>query len=376
LAGKNEPLDLRKLPDAYEVSFKRPAAPAKTSIVEGRLVIANATMRPIAETLRVQDGDDTREYHFQELGYEVLRADQVHASDFVPDTDTSNPNRSTHMPDDAHLALQALQVLGNQPENIRAAVDIERHPGTGINITGVLPTREDARSLVQSLQALEGGSTLRIALHSSDEPLTPHRISMVDVNSPVSIESDRIPLDSMLRDSLGTRLGLSGADLDEHVKEAAREIVAKSARVHRAAWDASQIGSRDFRSGELTAMSPQDKQLWLALLARPLDICDQELSAIGVLLVGEKTATPASPEPLNPLSTVGELARTADLVQENADRLNRLVSAGFALSPKGSSAPVSQAELLSLLSEVQHEERRLALTVQRLQQAASQHRNE
>jgi hypothetical protein len=47
------------------VSFKRPATSEKGLIVEGRLVIGNATMRPVAETLRVQDGDDTREYQFK-----------------------------------------------------------------------------------------------------------------------------------------------------------------------------------------------------------------------------------------------------------------------------------------------------------------------
>jgi hypothetical protein len=33
------------------------------------------------------------------------------------------------------------------------------------------------------------------------------------------------PLDSMLGDSLAARSGLSGGDLDEHVQQAAREIV-------------------------------------------------------------------------------------------------------------------------------------------------------
>jgi CRISPR/Cas system-associated endonuclease Cas1 len=112
------------------------------------------------------------------------------------------------------------------------------------------------------------------------------------------------------------------------------------------------------------------------LLARPLAICDLELTAIGATLIGERTVTPIPPEHVDPISTVTELVTTADSLRENADRLDRLVTAGFALSPEGSSAPVSQAELLNQLSKVQREERRLALTVQRLQQAAPQYRNE
>jgi DNA-directed RNA polymerase specialized sigma24 family protein len=371
LAGNNENLALRELKDGYEVSFKQPATPKKASIVEGRLVIANATMRPVAETLRVQDGDDTREYHFQELRYEVLRAEQVRASDFIPDSSTLSLHSSANASDDVHLALQAIQVLSNQPQNIQAAVDIMRHPNDAVEVTGVLPTRQEARSLIQSLRALQGGADLKIDLHTSDEPQTPRHIPTVELSPPVSIATDRVPLDNMLRESLVTRLALSGAELDERVQEDAREIVARSARVHRAAWDVSQIGARDFRSSELAAMGAQDRQLWLRLLARPLAICDLELTAIITTLTGERPLTPIPPQHVDPISTVTELATTADSLRENADRLDRLVTAGFALSPEGSSAPVSPDELPNQLAKVQREERRLVITVQRLQRGAA-----
>ena len=270
-----------------------------------------------------------------------------------------------------HLALQAIQVLSNQPQNIQAAVDIMRHPNDAVEVTGVLPTRQEARSLIQSLRALQGGADLKIDLHTSDEPQTPRHIPTVELSTPVSIATDRVPLDNMLREYLVTRLALSGAELDERVQEDAREIVARSARVHRAAWDVSQIGARDFRSSELAAMGAQDRQLWLRLLARPLAICDLELTAIITTLTGERPLTPIPPQHVDPISTVTELATTADSLRENADRLDRLVTAGFALSPEGSSAPVSPAELLNQLAKVQREERRLVIIVQRLQRGAA-----
>jgi hypothetical protein len=186
----------------------------------------------------------------------------------------------------------------------------------------------------------------------------------------VSVATNHIPLDNMLRQSLGTSSGLTGADLDEHVQQAAQEIVARSARVRRAAWVASQIGSRDFRNSELAAMSAQDRQLWLALLGRPLITCDAELNAIETTLTGERNPVPLPQQNTDPIETVREMATAADSLRQNADRLDRLLMAGFALSPEVPSAPVSPAELLNQLSEVQREESRLTLTVQRLQQAA------
>jgi hypothetical protein len=76
IAGGNQDMKLLEVQDGYEVSFKRAATPEKASIVEGHLVVAVATMRPIAETLRIQDGSDTREYLFKESRYEVLRPEQ------------------------------------------------------------------------------------------------------------------------------------------------------------------------------------------------------------------------------------------------------------------------------------------------------------
>jgi hypothetical protein len=181
LAGDNDNLELGESQDGYELSFKRPGTPNKASIVEGRLIIANATMRPIAETLRVEDGDETREYHFQELRYEVLRAEQVQASDFIPASYAFSLHSKANKGDDVRLVLQALQVLSNQPQNIQAAIDIVRHPNDAVEIAGVLPTRQEARSLIQSLRALQGGADLRIDLHTSDEPLTPRQIPTVEL---------------------------------------------------------------------------------------------------------------------------------------------------------------------------------------------------
>jgi hypothetical protein len=178
-------------------------------------------------------------------------------------------------------------------------------------------------------------------------------------------------LENMLRESLVARSGLSGDALEENVRQAAREIVARSALVDRAAWTASQIASRDFRTGELTAMNAQDKQLWLALLKRPLMTCEVELNGIHTNLVQESDLPSAFQQYADPFETVPELATAAESLRRDADRLDRLLVAGFALSPEASSPPVSEAELLNQLMEVEREERRLGITVQHLQQAAA-----
>lgn len=374
LAGGNRDLQLRKVQDGYEVSFTRPATPEKASITEGHLVIATPSLRAIAETLRVQNGDDTREYQFKELRYEILRPEQVQASDFIPDSYADRPHHQENTAGTVHLTLQALEILEDQPQNMQAAVNLERHPNASIDITGVLPARQEATSLIRSLRALRDGSALKLDLHSSDEPPNPRRVSIVNLSPSESITTDRILLDSMLRERLGARSGLSGTVLDELVQQAARDLVARSARVHRAAWAISQISSRDFSSSELAAMSEQDRQLWLTLLAHPLMSCDADLNAIKATLTGDGNSVPPQTK-TDPIGSVRELATAADSFRQQADRLDKLLMAGFAISPESSSASVSPTELLDQLAEVQREESRLALTVQLLQDAAPKRRN-
>jgi hypothetical protein len=374
LAGDNRDLELRKAQDGYEISFKRPATSEKDSIVEGHLVVATPTMRPVTERLLVQCGEGVREYRFRELRHEVLRPDQVTEGDFVPDAYAHSAHLWASTGKDVRLTLQALQILSNQPLNIQAAVDLERHPDGSVAVTGVLQTRQDARSLIRSLRSLRGGTIFQLDIHSADEPLTRRRPSAVELSPSVSIVTDHIPLENMLRASRPAP-SRSSAELDDHVRQAARELVARGARVRRAAWVISQISSRDFRNRELAAMNVEDKQLWLVLLTHPLMTCDTELNAIEASLAGDGNSVPQQ-EDTPSIRTVRELGLAADSFRQHATHLDRLLVAGFALSPEVSATPVNQTELFDQLAMVQREERRLAHTVQRLQQGSPVHRSE
>lgn len=377
LAGGENELTLQEAQDGYDVSFRRPETSGKTSVVAGRLVIAAASMRPVAESLRVRDGDGIREYRFKILRYEVLRSSQLRASDFAPDSYSYHARHGRNTMGEARLTLEALQVLSAQSEEIRSAVDLERSPEGGILIAGVVPTLRQAQSLVRLLRRLPGGGALRLELHSADEPLGSRQVSWIGSVSPISVATGRaIPLDGMLRASLRARSGTSGAALDEQVRQEAREIIGRSARMDRAAWVASQIGSRDFRASELAAMSARDRRIWLTLLAQPLVTCDADLNAIAATLGASKDSVPPAQHRQYPIRTVRELALSADDLRQNAGRLDRLLMTGFALSPDNRSPSVSPAELFDQLTRVQREEMQLRLTVQSLERAAPANRNE
>jgi len=372
LAAGHNNLRLRRVQDAYEVSFTRSVSEAQSEVVEGHLVIAVDTMRPIAETLLVRRSDDMREYRFKEVRYEVLRPDQIQASDFLPAVEEFHSGRENGRIEAWVPLLHALRVLDGQPQAIQAAVDIERHPDAEIKIAGVLPSHLKLQELAGSFRALPGGESLKLELHSADQPTSsPHRAAVAEAAEALMVENKQVPLAGMLRTGLTNDHSLSEAQMNDDVQQKAREIIAHSARVRRAAWTIGQIGARDFHQNELASMSTQDRQLWLVLLAHPLQACEAELTSIANALTGETgTILPPHDETLS-ISTVQELSASSEALQQSADRLDRLLMAGFALSPNASSAPGSPAELLNQLAEVQREERTLVITVQHLQHAAA-----
>ena len=376
LAGVDRDLELREVEGGYEVSFRRPAASGNDSIVEGRLLVAAATTRAMAETLLVQSRDGSREYRFKELRYEVLRPDQVTPGDFVPDAYAHSARLWASTGKDVRLTLQALQILSIQPLNIQAAIDLERHPDGRVEVRGVLPTRLEARLLIRSLRSLPGSAILQVELHSADEVPSRRRTSAIELTPSLSIATDHIPLENLLRASRPSGSGRSGIESDDEVRQTAHDLLARSARVRRAAWAMNQIASRDFRNSELSAMSVQDKQLWLVLLTHPLMTCDTDLTAIAASLTGAGNSDPPQQQDAEPIRTVRELGRAADSFRDQAARLDRLLVSGFALSPEVSPTAASPSELFNQLAIVQREERRLALTVQRLQQGTPADRNE
>ena len=371
LATDHSNLRLRWLQDAYEVSFTRSDSETRTGIVQGHLIIAADTMRPIAETLTVRRSYDTREYRFREVRYGVLRPDQIQMSDFLPIREVFRSSRHNSRIEAWVPLLQALQELDGQPQEIQAAIDVERRPDGKIEIAGVLPSRQKLQELSQSLRMLRGGASLKLDLHSTDESLSlSHRASTVQTSTPITVEDKQVPLAGMLRNGSEAGHELSEVDMTDRIEEKAREIVARSARVRREAWTISQIGARDFRQRELASMSMHDRQIWLALLAHPLLACDAELVLITNTLNGETGAIPP-PDVTPSIRTFQELSESTEELQQSVYRLDRLLTVGFALSPNTSSAPGSPAELLIQLAEVQHEERRLITIVRLLQHAGA-----
>lgn len=379
LSAYSKNLSVKRDTDAFEISFENPdTAHRPTTLLSADLVLTADSMRPVRETLLMRDGDRTREYQFRELSYEVLSPGKVIDRDFDPDPSTldGSPTGSRGSLDSetnsAHLALEALQLLDNLGSNVEQIVNLERKPDGTIELNGVFPTSAQKLSVTHVFKSLRGGQQLRLALHSSDEPTSaaavPRPISIESLAS-VDVGSQRIPFDPELRAGL-TAEGFSGAQLEDRLRVVASSIAARSAQLHREAWSLCQIAATDFTPDELRQMAPQDQMLWLTLLDKHLQSFEQEAallrSDLSHVQQDPNARSPATSVAVSPLPNADQLGRATVLLNHDTEELDRLLTAGFTLTPSGLPANINLAAVTQLTSNLETEERSLRETIERL----------
>lgn len=382
-------LNVRSDTNAFDITLENPVtAHQNTALVSADLVLTADSMRPVRETLLLRDGERTREYRFRELKYEVFSSDKVVDRDFDPDPSAmesglAGPHGSLSTGrDSAHLALEALQLLDNLGSNVEQIVNLERKPDGTIELNGVFPTSSQKSSVEHIFEALHGGQKLRLALHASDEPtsvVATSRPISIESLAPVDVGSQRIPFDPELRAGL-TAEGFAGIQLDDHLRAVASSIATRGAQLHREAWSLCQIAATDFTPDELRLMKSQDQMLWLTLLDKHLQGFEQDSallrSDLSHVQQDPNARLPEASTVVSPLPNADQLGRAIVLLNHNTEQLNRLLTAGFTLSPSGLPSKINLAAVTQLTSELETEERTLRETIERLYRSERSRVNE
>lgn len=378
VTATSEKIQVQPRADGYELVYSQPVGKLSTSLVYADLVLSGKDMHATSETLRLKEGKLTREYRFRELTYEVLAPNQVTESDFEPDASLSaSPASASIAPvgevSSAHLALAALQLLSNLGPDVEQIVNLDRLSDGTVEVSGVFPTSEQKASVTGVFRALGGGSRLKLDLHASDEAMQPANTTAAVQTAAVeslAVDTERIPFDSELRPVLAQQ-GLAGEQLEARMRQITNAVITHSAQLHRDAWSINQIAAHDFSLEELQTMKPVDQMLWLTLLEKHIRSFDEQMGAIRQDLLPiwhEKKARFPDPSATLPsLHDTGELKDAAIILNHDSERLDRLLTAGFTLSPASLPPNYNFADVAQLMSDLDSEEKTLRTTLERLQ---------
>jgi hypothetical protein len=382
LAGNSGSLLLSITKDGYDIAFTRNPVTDQATVVEAHLILASGNLRPIVEDLRVQQGAEQQEYRFRELTYDLLRPDQVNGQDFLPATAPAIQGQSyaPHLDrsvEHVHLALSVLELLSKGGEDIDRSVDFERRADGSIELSGVFSSASQKYRLIHALRSLNGNDKLRLDLHSVDEPSGHIQMgpAKIEVFQPVAVGAEEHPpFDDMIR-SVYTARDYSGPELEQNIQEAENELVRRGAELQRATWQVGNIGVLAFTPREIEDMTLDDKQRWLSLLRHYLQSCRTARTAIENSLSTRDDERPGqTSEDLDvAIGNLAELTRSVVALSHTGERLDRLLVAGFTLSPNRPTVVLESRELAPLLTELDHEESRLSRTIERLQQSIHIH---
>jgi hypothetical protein len=152
----------------------------------------------------------------------------------------------------------------------------------------------------------------------------------------------------------------------EHFTEAANQLVAAGATLHREAWWTAGIASQWFTPSELRSLSPQEQRYWVALIEVHLRASEAALSQIRQELW---EALPGASDGMSSaIPDVTNFAKTSDDLLRNAKTLDQLLAAGFALNPDSRPDVAAGSEIPPLIAAIQQQESSLIRTVESLQQ--------
>jgi DNA-directed RNA polymerase specialized sigma24 family protein len=378
LVSGNGQLQAQRTGETYDVSYVSSTNSANAKLVSADLVLDASTMRPVSELLRLRNGDETREYRFKELTYEVKSPSQVQESDFDPSPELVSLRSGLRSPEpasgaNAHLALEALLLLSNLGPEVERSVDLVRTPEGGITLDGVLSTADQKASVTRVFEPLRAGGQLTLALHSAEEPSTP-RPSRVPVKieslETVPVSDQRIFFDPELRAGLIAK-GVPAQDVDVEIHHIANDVLTRAAQLHRDAWHIRQVAANDFSRSELQSMQPEDKMLWLTLLGKHLQSYGQHLDSLTASIQPLVSAEIERPLPSQKtsvaLNDVNELGKATEVLNSDSERLDRLLTAGLTLSPSMNSSAPPVTDVVQLLADMQTRESLLKGTIERLQ---------
>jgi hypothetical protein len=370
-------LTVERNQSSYDLGYSSETTSDGPAVLSAHLVLATDTKRPIEETLRIRENHATHDYRFRQLTYEIVKPGPALESDFAPDSELVSlhpriPGEAGPGVSGPHITLQVLQLLSNLGPEVERIVDVERMPDGGVSINGVFPTAEEKQAVQRVFEPLRTSHQLRVALHSGDEtpvPDSPHTKLIVDDLDPVSVKDGRIPLDADLRSALSAN-GVPEEELEPRIHDITTSALRHCSGVHREAWTIHQIAADDFSRSELQSMQPEDRMLWLTLLDKHIRMYSVELAAVSsdlTPLFPSDKAPPSASSSAPALQSIDQLDTVADTLNQDSERLDRLLTSALTLSPSVLPANHNAKLIEQLLAALRTQESRLHSTIERLQ---------
>jgi hypothetical protein len=243
-------------------------------------------LHAVAQTLRVEQDGEIKEYRFTETGFEQRSDAELAAGVFTPDQHL-NPIPSRPLlapalpgrvvPDVAELQLEVLNRLDRVNALLQEQIRVKRISNGTLSVEGAVEDQARKAELLDALRGVAPSAAVHVAVSSpadsNRQPLNvqPQRLIVQSVEA--QEQSDAA---GVLRAYLARRTGLQGDALDQEVTRFSNSLIERSVNAQLHATVLRQISA----DVTLAALSPAAVELWTTLIKRHAESIRAELASV------------------------------------------------------------------------------------------------
>jgi anti-sigma factor RsiW len=278
---------------AYVIEWQRARSTVETGLTVASLTLSKPDLHPIAQTFRLDDGHETREFRFTEIAFRPVAVEAIPAAALTPDPELTAaivkvPSPKPPSPP-TRRRISAEQLLGLEVETLNLLdevgaflgeqLTVERDPRRGhVRVEAIVDSPTRKQQLIEALGPLAGRPELRVDVATIPEVLErqkPAAAGATVVRS-VEIENRPVPIGEALRQHVLGRLSGTRGDttaepddiiLEREMQRFALGVLERSLQARLHARALRQVVER-FSPDELRTLSQEHRQTWNEIVGR------------------------------------------------------------------------------------------------------------
>lgn len=346
----------------YIITYDNPRSIGATRLLKAILTLNRTDLRPTAQTIVVQRGNETREYRFAEASFAQMPRQNVPGQVFEPAPALEGRNAGIGTRGDrgaiapvpifsptlrtasAELEVDVAYLLNQAKGDRHEQLSLSRTPNGLLQVEGVVDTQQRKEELLHALGAVSNNPVVRIDIAVVTDVLkrqpkvSPGEVTVEEVEQ----TADTIAVDRELRNYLSSNT--SDAELDEAVRSFSSRTLNRAYRAVFHAIELKKLVSR-FAQVDMRTVTPDARSKWLQMLRQQAAAFEREAGALQREIqpvFAQSSSAGAVGEGL--LTGDADLARAVEQLHKLAVENNEAVRAAFAISPRSSDAAIKSPQ--------------------------------
>ena len=377
---------ISKFAESVDNSASASASSAVNYVVRATLTLSRADLHPIEQTLVIQQGSETREYHFVEVSLERRSPGTVAPAVFEPDPEllslaksnnlSPTPNTLAPVPGaepptpvsaaTAAMEVEVLSLLGQISADMGQEVSVKREGDGALHVEAIVDSAKRKVEILSALAPVAHERAVKLRIETTAEAQARlqrerRRSGAASGSQEVSLEgvttANAIPVDAEVRRYLRAK-GIPENQLDNELSRLSNRMLNRSHQALLHAFAIKNLVQR-FSEDDLRSLDPEARAKWRAMIATHAASLQRDLAAIRQELTPIFSAGAGSSGEAMEVADNAALFRAVVRLTELASFTNESIQSAFTISPVLRSVTIRTPQFWSSLGNAEQLAKRI-----------------